>query len=720
MLTDADPFTDLDAYTGLPRVGGLWLAPDGRRLVVGVSTPDRKNTRYVTSLWEVDPEGQRPARRLTRSSEGESAVAFTPGGDLLFASTRPDPDAAEGEEPRPAIWVQPAGGGDARVLLTPPQGVRGLLVSASGTVLLGSDLMPSAADAAADAEIRKQRKEGGISAILHAEYPPRHWDQDLGPDRTRLLVTGDDADLRDLTGHVGRALEDGTEWDISPDGRTVVSSWASGEAGDRRVALVAIDVETGERRTLAEDPDLTFEAARFSPDGTSVATMVWTRATPERSMTCWIGVVPLDGGEVRHLTREWDRWPHLGEWTPDGAALIVAADDHGRSPLWRVDVATGEVTRLTTDDAAYTDVRIAPDGRWAYALRSSVGSAPAPVRVALTGSSVGSVLPGGAEGSALSGGAEGSLLSGGAEGSLLPGGAEGSLLPGGAEGSLLSGGAVVEPLLGPATAPELPGRLTEVTATAEDGTPLRAWLALPHHAGADSPVPLLLWIHGGPRHSWNSWSWRWNPWIAVAQGYAVLLPDPALSTGYGYHFMERAWGSWGGTPYTDLMTITDAAEDRDDIDATRTAAMGGSFGGYMANWIAGHTDRFAAIVTHASLWALDQFAATTDTSDLWAREMSGDMTGANSPHRFVDEIRTPMLIIHGDRDYRVPIGEALRLWWDLQSRSTEPGPHRFLYFPDENHWILKPGNAKAWYETVLAFVAHHVRGEKWEAPEILG
>ena len=171
------------------------------------------------------------------------------------------------------------------------------------------------------------------------------------------------------------------------------------------------------------------------------------------------------------------------------------------------------------------------------------------------------------------------------------------------------------------------------------------------------------------------------------------------------------------------MAITDAAQEHPDVDAERTAAMGGSFGGYMANWIAGHTDRFAAIVTHASLWALDQMLTTTDMAFYWAREFSGKNLEANSPHQAADAITTPMLVIHGDRDYRVPIGEALRLWWDLLSRSTAADgstPHKFLYFADENHWILKPGNAKVWYATVLAFLDHHVRGEEWKRPELLG
>jgi dipeptidyl aminopeptidase/acylaminoacyl peptidase len=213
----------------------------------------------------------------------------------------------------------------------------------------------------------------------------------------------------------------------------------------------------------------------------------------------------------------------------------------------------------------------------------------------------------------------------------------------------------------------------------------------------------------------------------AARGYAVLLPDPALSTGYGLEFVARGHDSWGQRPFDDLMAITDVAAARPDIDDTRTAAMGGSYGGYMANWIAGHTDRFQAIVSHAGLWALDQMFGTTDLPMYWRRHF-GEPLGqpdrylANSPHRHLSDVRTPMLVIHGDKDYRVPIGEALRLWADLTGPAAPPelaGGPKFLYFPSENHWILTPGHAIAWYETVLAFLAHHVLGEPWQRPDLL-
>jgi len=276
-------------------------------------------------------------------------------------------------------------------------------------------------------------------------------------------------------------------------------------------------------------------------------------------------------------------------------------------------------------------------------------------------------------------------------------------------------------LLAPGHVGELPGRVIEVETKAADSAQVRAWLVLPEEASVQHPAPLVLWVHGGPLMSWNGWSWRWNPWLMAAHGFAVLLPDPGLSQGYGDQFVQRAWGKWGEVPFDDLMAITDAAVSLPEIDATKTAAMGGSYGGYMANWIAGHTDRFKAIVTHASLWTLEAFTGTTDHPRSWEREWGHPLENPeryqlNDPSRHLLAIRTPILVVHGDKDYRVPIGEGLRLWSDLVRQGVDA---KFLYFPDENHWVLKPGNAKVWYQTVLAFLDHHVRGLDWVRPELV-
>ncbi|MHA3704331.1 S9 family peptidase [Jatrophihabitans sp. YIM 134969] len=679
-----DPFS-LEGFQAQPRLTGITATPDGTRAVVGVSSLNADGTKFVGALWAVDTAGGQPARRLTRSSKGESSPRFTPDGDLLFVSARPLPPgpsgSGSGDDDPASLWLLPGTGGEARPVVTRSGGVGGFAVAPrAGTVVVVAPALPGSADEAADAEAVEDRRSGKISAILHEGVPVRYWDQDLGAAQNRLFVAvpGENADetwtLRDLTGPVGHALDHAAP-DVSPDGSTVVTTWAVPEVdGATRSTVVAVDVVTGAVRTLADDDHHEFDGPRVSPNGTSVAMLREGRTSPTVSPTLEVVVVPLAGGPARVLTTGWDGWAYSVRWTPDSAALVVHADLGGRSPLFRVPVdGSSAPERLTVDHGAYPDFEPLADGR-IVALRNAWDAPPAPVVVADDGTAV--------------------------------------------------------PLPGPAAPAAIPGRLEEIEATAEDGTPLRAWLALPAGASTADPVPLVLWVHGGPLSSWNSWSWRWNPWLLTTRGYAVLLPDPALSTGYGQAMIDRGWGAWGGAPFTDVMALTDAAEAHEAVDPSRTSMMGGSFGGYMANWIAGHTDRFAAIVSHASLWNLDTFGATTDAPWYWGREMSQEFAHANSPHRFAAQIVTPMLVVHGDKDYRVPIGEGLALWWALHHEApraagedgdTPPAvEHKFLYYPDENHWVLTPHHAELWYETVFAFLDHHVRGEPWVRPTRLG
>ena len=664
-------YRDLDAFLALPRLSGLALSPDGTRLVTTVATLDRDATRYASALWEVDPAGERPARRLTRSTKGEASPTFAADGDVLFTSARPDPEGGSDDETPSMLWRLPAAG-EARVVGTRPGGIGAVTVAEQAAVVaVLSDTLPASTDTASDEERRKARKDRRVDAVLHSGYPVRYWDRDLGVGQTRLLVADlpDDegcVEWRDLTPTPGRALHGG-EVALTPDGRTAVSTWAVAEPyGSRRTTLIAVDLATGERRVLLDDGSSDVGSPRVSPDGTQVAVVVERRSTPDEPVDLRLMVLPLDGSvEPREVAPGWDRWVSEHRWVPGSDALVVTADDSGRCPVFRIDLATGDVTRLTGDDGMYTDLCVSPDGAHVYALRNAVDAAPAPVRL-----------------------------------------------------DARAAGQEPVRLAGPGTAPPPPGSLTEVSAAAEDGTDLRAWLVLPE---GDGPHPLLLWVHGGPLGSWNGWSWRWNPHLMTARGYAVLLPDPALSTGYGREMVRRGWGRWGDEPYTDLMALTDAALDHPAVDADRTAAMGGSFGGYMANWIAGHTDRFRAVVTHASLWDLEQFGPTTDAAYYWTREMTPQMAREHSPSRYADAITSPMLVIHGDKDYRVPIGEGLRLWWDLCSRAPDPDamPHRFLYYPMENHWVLSPQHSKLWYETVHAFLAVHVLDQEWVTPELL-
>ena len=581
-MSAGTPFHDLGDFVALPRVAGLRLAPDGTWLAAAVQTLSTDKTKYLTSIWRIDAQGG-PARRLTRSAEGEGSPRFLPDGSLLFTSKRPDPAGAK-QDPDSgdvaALWLLPAAGGEARVVAALPGGITAAEVARdAGTIVAGAPVLPAAGNgdsAEDDARLRQERKDAGITAILHESAPVRFWDHDLGPDQPRLFAVDPDQVQETEIGWVG---------------------------GDKEPAL-ADDPEGAERaahparlRDLTPEPGraLDGEAFELTPDGASVVTGWW-------------------------------------QWDPAG-------ESHGE--LVMIDVASGKRrVLLSGPEFDFSDPRVSPDGRFIACLRERHATE---------------------------------------------------------------------------------SRLEEVTATADDGQPVRSWLVLPETAAADRQAPLLLWVHGGPMSSWNSWSWRWNPWLMAARGYAVLLPDPALSTGYGLEFIARAHREWGARPYADIMAVTEAALARPDIDADRVAMMGGSYGGYMANWMAGHTDRFKAIVSHAGLWALDQMFGTTDHPMFWRRQFGDPLTSPemyekNSPDRYIGRIRTPLLVIHGNKDYRVPVGEALRLWWDLSRHGAEA---KFLYFPDENHWILTPGHAQIWYETVFAFLAQHVLGQQWQRPRLL-
>ncbi|MDN5763482.1 MAG: prolyl oligopeptidase family serine peptidase, partial [Microlunatus sp.] len=584
------------------------------------------------------------------------------------------PEEKDPDDEPDVLWCLPGVGGEAYAVARRRGGWSGLVAAAEAdTMLLSAAAAVSSADEAEHATITADRAKRKIAAILHEHYPVRLWDHDLGATDVRVLAVELEA-TRNATGDYER-IEDALT-DVTPsrgsatgelrgqsaDGSMAVLDWTeAARHGAQRQVVVGLDLGAGTSTMLARDETDDFSGSVISSDGRVVVCVREVASTPTRPIDQVLWVVESGSRTGRPLAADWDAWPTPRAISPDSSTVYVTVDERGHAPLYAVDIATGARRRLT-EDGSVASVALSRDGATLFAVISSYTD----------------------------------------PGSIV---------------AVDTASGEVRALRSPVHYPDLPGRCENVTAVAADGTALRGYLLLPNDA--DGPAPLALWVHGGPLSSWNSWSWRWCPWLLVSRGYAVLLPDPALSTGYGRDFVARGWGRWGAEPYTDLMAITDTICEHPAVDAARTVAMGGSFGGYMVNWIAGQTDRFAAIVSHASLWNLESFGPTTDAAWYWAREMSPEMMRDNSPHRHAHRITTPMLVVHGDKDYRVPISEGLALWWALTSNwDGPPGemPHRFLYFPDENHWVLTPQHSRIWYETVFAFLAARVRGEPFVRP----
>ncbi|UEJ84393.1 alpha/beta fold hydrolase [Brachybacterium halotolerans subsp. kimchii] len=685
------------------RLAGLETTPGGR-IVAKVSAPDAKGSSYRSSLVEILGDSLLP---LTRGSAPVGSVALAEDGTTLFTARRVGEDGEEADDAQ--LWALPPRG-EAREIASRPGGFGGLHL-ADGLLVAEIDVHSQASDEAEHARLSRERSKAVVSAALHDGFPTRHWDHDLGPARSVLAVAALPEDL--FTAEATAAPDQSVSPDQSastdqspsadqpasaddddaprrqvlhfrhlemPPGR--LSAWSADRQGRR--ALVAmtdsLDDRLGVGRLYLLDltgthaPQLLRDATNevefwpgeFSPDGTHALISrerTWTQTASARSRT---EVLDLATGESQEIWPELDRDPHL-TWV-DADTLVGAGDDEGRGSVWIGGLGDAAGRRLAGGpDQELSFAQLTVAGGTAVASASGIAVAPHPVRI-----------------------------------------------------DLASG--EVADLPNPADAVEQPGTLTEVSATAQDGTALRAWLRLP---AGEGPHPLVVFAHGGPWGSWNAWTYRWNPGPFVDAGYAVLLPDPAISTGYGQEMIDRGQHELGGAPFTDIMALADATVARADIDAEHTAFAGGSYGGYMANWVAGHTgDRFRCVVTHASLWDTASMGRTTDNAG-WERSMREQNSRFN-PKDSVAEIHAPMLVIHGDKDYRVPIAQGHALWYDLHEFSATPRDeqgrtrHRFLYFPDEGHWITGRGNAQVWYETFLGFLDEHVRGIAWDRPATLG
>jgi dipeptidyl aminopeptidase/acylaminoacyl peptidase len=662
-------------HIALSRVETVAAAPDGSWLAVAVQRLARDGARYVSDLWRV-PVDSGAAIQLTRGDSRDAAPCFRHDGALGFLSNRASTEhasepGAENDvagDKRAQVWILPAAGGEPQQITDEPLGVEAFRFAAA------ADRLVYFAPVLAHLPLEQQRRAAaertkfGPSGRRYRRQPVRHWDHWLeeGDDRpaTHLIACdGAGAGRVDLTPEVRREFAIEPLFDVSRDGRRVAATRSTvGIDREEDRTLWLFDLPSGARTILGVADQVMHDGLALSPDGTQLASVRSVRSAQAAPRPRLV-VIDLDRGAERTLADSWDRWPLLAGWSDDGRYLLATADDDGAVPVFRLDASTGAVERVSarTSGGAHDALVALPGGRIA-GIGSTLLAAPEVFVCDAVADTAPRTL---------------ARLSG-----FDPAGA----------GSW----AEVESL--------------RVEST--DGAAVQGYLVKPRNAVG--PLPTLLWIHGGPiGMDADGWHWRWNPLLAVAAGYAVALPNPRGSTGFGQDYVQGIWGNtWGGQCYDDLMRFTDALARRSDLDEKRMMAMGGSFGGYMTNWIGTQTNRFRCLITHASIVGMATFTGVADHPAWWYLEMGGEDPYRNqkrfdryAPWNGLTNWKTPTLIIHGERDYRCPVSEGLTLFEALQHLKVES---ELLIFPDENHWILKPRNIVQWYETVLEFIGRHL------------
>ncbi|HAB19992.1 MAG TPA: S9 family peptidase [Verrucomicrobiota bacterium] len=644
-------------------------SPDGRWIAYTVGVADWDENRINTDVWRV-PSGGGSARRLTTGPKHDRHPAWSPDGRwIAFESNR------DGEF---QIYVIPADGGEARPLTSISSGATQPIWSPDGSNLaFVSAVFPEFSDkpfAEADKlnqERNDAREKGKVKARVITQLLYRHWDSWVDGKRQHIFVVpmkdgaaaGSPRNLtpgdRDAV-PTSTTFAAGDEFAFSPDGKeiayTATPTPTREEAWKTDHDLWAVEIATGTRRQLTKNPAAD-GCPRYSPDGRWLAYRA--QARPGFEADRWqLMMLNRATGEARSLTSAWDFSVEGITWTPDSRALVLEAESQATKLLWRIGLEGSTPLPITSGGAA-TEPGALSDGATIIFARSAMNAPAELFRVPLAGGSTQPVTD--------------------------------------ANGPLLAGIKM--------------GALESVTVPGAGGIPVQMWILKPPGFDPARKWPLVFWVHGGPQSAFlDAWSYRWNAQLWAAQGYVLALPNPRGSTGFGQKFTDEISGDWNGKVVEDLMACLGWLEAQPFVDRQRMAAAGASFGGYMMNWFLGHTDKFRALVTHCGVYNFETMYGTTE--ELWFDEWDHGIPWENpkfnegSPHRFAKNFKTPTLVIHNELDFRVPIAQGMDLFTALQRRGI---PSKFLCFPDEGHWVLKPQNSELWNRTVFEWLSEHLK-----------
>lgn len=643
------PF-DVPAMMNLMRISDPQISPDGKKVAFTAERVDLEANLKLAHIYVVPLAGGQPTQ-ITKEGNRNERPRWSPDSrQIAFISNRGGSSQ---------VWLMNADGSGAKQVTSLSTEAGGVLFSPDGKRLVyTSEVYPECADDACNKQKLEAEKASKVKARVYTSLLYRHWTQWQGQRRRHLLVT-------DIAGGATKDLTPGTrdvppfslggpdDYAISPDGQELcyVTNSDPELAVSTNSDLYVTPLAGGQpaKITINVGAD---NSPQFSPNGKYLAYRSQLRAGYESDR--WrLVVMDRSSGEARILTENLDRWVGSFTWASDSTRLFFAVEDRGRQAIQMISVSGGAARAVASGPSSLDDVQLTADGK---TMVYTEQSASRPVEIFRASSSGGAAVP----------------------------------------LTRLNDALLAKYQF---TAAE------EFWVDGAEKARVHNFVVKPPNFRAGARYPVLFLIHGGPQGAWGeSWTYRWNAQIFAAAGYVVVMPNPRGSTGYGQKFIDEINADWGGRPFEDIMAAADYVARQPYADPERMAAAGASYGGYMVNWLLGHTARFKALVSHAGVF--DLRSKFGETEELWFPlwEFRGapwdnpEIYARWSPSFFAGEFKTPTLVTHGELDYRVPVGQGMQLFTALQLKKV---PSKLVLFPDEGHWISKPQNSVVWYKTVI-------------------
>ena len=660
----------IEDLASMERVGSPALSPDASRVVYTVRSTNMEKNRSSTQLWMIDLRAAKPAPvQLTQHDASSRDPEWSPNGDAVYFLS--------GRSGSSQVWRLPLSGGEAVKVTDTPLDVEAFHVSPQGDrIAMSFAVYRDCADLACSKKREDDKARNKATGKLYNEMFVRHWDTWADGRRNVLYSAPIDAAGKvsaqpvslsgTLDGDVpSKPFGDSKEFTFSPDGKNIVFSVrAAGksESWSTNFDLYQVPAAGGAApRNLTADNPAWDTKPSFSPDGKTLAYLAMARPGFEADRFKLV-LMDVASGKKRIVADNWDRSIAEYHWRADGKAVLANADDVGNHRLFSLDVASGKVSALTGKGYA---------GEFDVAKDTLIVSQAS--------------------------------LSSGAQ--LFKLKADASSEQSGTQLTWNNAERLKDVKM---------GEFEQFSFAGAKGETVYGYVMKPWNAEAGKKYPIAFLVHGGPQGSFgNSWSYRWNPQVYAGAGYATVFIDFHGSTGYGQKFTDSISNDWGGAPLEDLQKGLAAAVSRYGfLDRERSCALGASYGGYMMNWIEGNwSDGFKCIVNHDGVF--DQRGMAYATEELWFSEWENGGTYYANPNGYekfnpvhhVTKWKTPMLVVQGDLDFRIPTSQGLATFAALQRQGIES---QLLVFPDENHWVLKPANSVMWHHTVLQWLDKHL------------